>query len=326
MARALVRFGLLATGLFAALAACGGDAGEPTSDPVTAPSVLRLVATPSVGSVDSGGRVEAVVAYPERVTGSAWTACLLLVDDPAATDCPLPEVQLYGYGLFRANIDYWALQNVGNQGAPLFEALSQVNAAHPEQLPACVAAVTAQWDACAAGGWADQCAWQHAESLAACIRAGGVDVRVRFAATLDDGNTLEATRRIPFLKSGSPAVGNRNPVLFNLQVDGRQVLSDQIIQVPVGTTLLLAPTPFEQSAETYVDAVTGQTLTEQLTFTWVRTGGDLDTDHTPFGDALNTLYVPQSALGTPLTLWVFFEDNRGGVDWTRVGIDPVPTP
>jgi len=309
---------------------CGGNGGI-TSDPVTTPAVLRLVATPSVGSIDYGARVEAVVAYPERVSQAQWRACLLLVDDPAAgATCPLPFVILDNWsseGRFRTQIGTWVLQSADGLGSALFEALEQVSATHPEQLSPCLRAVADDWSACVqVASWPDDCAWQSQDRLAQCTRQQGVDVRVEFSATLDDGGQLEASRRIHFGKTGTPAIGNRNPVLFNLAIDGQALLGDQTLQVPVGTTLLLSPTPFEQSAETYTDETTGQTLTEQLSFSWVRTGGDLDTDYTPFGDALNTLYVPQSSVGTHLTLWVFFEDNRGGIDWTRVGIDPVPTP
>lgn len=312
------------------VAACGGDDGAPSS-PVTGPTVLRLVALPSIGSVDSGARVEAVLAYPERVAQTAWQACVLLVDDPTSvTGCPIPMVPLNGWsndGRFRTQIDTWTLQSVGNLGAPLFEALSQVAATTPEQLGGCAAEVVATFDACVAAnaGWPEQCAWTAHEQLRPCVLQGGTGVRVQLTATLDDGTTLTATRRLRFEKTGSPAIGNRNPVLFNVEVDGQTVLDGDSLQVPVGTTVLLRPTPFAQSGEDYTDAG-GLLQHEILSFSWVRTGGDLGADFTPFDDAVNTFFVPLDAAGTPLTLWVFFEDNRGGIDWTRVGIDPVPTP
>jgi|GEM_PF-2681051 len=311
------------------VAACGGSDGAPSS-PVTEPSVLRLVAMPSIGSVDSGARIEAVLAYPERVTGAEWQACVLLVDDPASvTGCPIPMVPLQGWtyeGRFRTQLDTWTLQSVGNLGAPLFEALSQVAATNPALLGGCAADVVTTYDACviANANWPEQCAWSAHEQLRPCVLQGGTAVRVQLTATLDDTSTLVATRRLRFEKTGSPAVGNRNPVLFNVEIDGQVVPNGESIQVPVGTTVLLRPTPFAQSGEDYTDAG-GVLQHEILSFSWVRTGGDLCADLTSFDDPVNSLFVPQDAVG-PLTLWVFFEDNRGGIDWTRVGIDPVPTP
>jgi hypothetical protein len=329
MVRASVLVLLMALGL----AGCGADDGA-ASEPVTTPTVLRLVATPSVGSVDSGARVEAVVAYPERVTASLWQACVLLVDDAAdPSACPLPLVQLYGDTLFRARVDSWTLRSVGDLGVPLFEALSQVAstdaaAAPPaHRLDACALQVVAAWDACVAssGGWPDQCVYEADDRLRACVQQGGTDVRVHYAATLDDGSTLKASRRLSFLKTGSPPIGNRNPVLFNVVVDGVNVPEGQALQVPVGSTLLLQAIPFAESSETYTTAA-GTTATERLQFSWVRTAGDLDVDLTPSDDPFNALFVPESALGVPLALWVFFEDDRGGIDWAHVAIDPVPTP
>ena len=324
--RAFVLAALVVAGM---AGGCGGDAGT-VSEPVSAPQVLRLVATPSVGSVDHGARVEAVVAYPERVTQATWKACVLLVDDPASATCPIPTLDLgswTGDGRFATQLYPYSLQSIGDLGTPLLEALAQVQATHPELLGGCAGDVVDEWTRCTASeAWPDQCTWSVRELLSTCILQGGATVRVQFTATLDDGSALQASRRLRFEKSGSPAIGNRNPVLFHVEIDGRQVSDGETIQVPVGTTLLLRPSPFELSAETYTDDVTGQTLTEQLSFAWVRTGGDLDADNTTYDDALNTLFVPESALGTSLSLWVFFEDNRGGIDWTRVGIDPVPTP
>ena len=218
--RAFVLAALVVAGM---AGGCGGDAGT-VSEPVSAPQVLRLVATPSVGSVDHGARVEAVVAYPERVTQATWKACVLLVDDPlAGATCPLPYVTLESWaseGRFSTQIGTWVLQSADGLGSALYEALAQVIAAHPEQVGACVRAVVDGWSACVAmSRWPDDCAWQSQNGLGECMRQQGVDVRVEFRATLDDGGELASSRRLHFGKSGSPAIGNRNPVPDYLVID-----------------------------------------------------------------------------------------------------------
>ena len=319
-------FGLMLTLALLLAGACGADRGASTP-PVEQPAILEIVASPPVTNIEHSVGLEAVIAYPEQLTELRWEACALLIDDPADSDaCPLPIIPIYNAQGHWAYFSGWDLYQLSDYGASLMEALSQALGTAPEQVEPCVVPVAIAWEECVAAGeaWPDACTDIAFQGIEACIYAGGVDVMVRAVGSLEAGGEISRRRRITFAEPGAPAIGNRNPILFNLFIDGARVIMRDVIEAEPGALIEIVPNAYLDAAETYVDAE-GEEVLEELGYRWVRTGGDLDFDVTWFDAPGNAFTVPVG-LADPIVLWVFLEDGRGGLDYLEVAIDPVPTP
>lgn len=138
----------------------------------------------------------------------------------------------------------------------------------------------------------------------------GVDVFVLLVIEAGD-ETDEAIKRVRITVDPS----NTNPTLDAVSVDGDT--GDPVTAI-AGGKLVLEATATPESLETY--EVDGQTLSEEMRFSWLITEGSLLRNVSY--SAEGTGETEWNLEAAPATLWVVLRDQRGGVDWTSRQLTP----
>lgn len=125
--------------------------------------------------------------------------------------------------------------------------------------------------------------------------------------------TVTAFRRI-LVTSRASGQRNQNPGTFTLTGDGAALTG-----LPASASTLRATLDNAGDAETYtLKSRSGpdQTLTEEITFNWLVTGGTLDSYRTTSGN--DNAFKPATTAPSPAALVVIARDNRGGVSFTKL--------
>lgn len=144
----------------------------------------------------------------------------------------------------------------------------------------------------------------------------------RFAAGWEARPHVSAVKRLRVRGPDAPSAANHNPPLDGIALDGAPLPPPSASPAPVGPGAKRALTPIlprDEAAlrETYreVDGE-GRALgekTEEWTYSWFTTGGELSDLHTRSATQTVELTAPSSG---PAVVWLVVRDLRGGVAWT----------
>jgi hypothetical protein len=125
------------------------------------------------------------------------------------------------------------------------------------------------------------------------------------------------------LRLGDGMPPNTNPSVMSVDVldaAGNPTPLDEAtpLVVHAGDVLTLTATSPPGDAQMYT-AVTGQTVTETLKYSWFCTAGTLDSDRTSATEPTNLLTLDERLpeLGGNVDLFVVVHDERGGVGYTH---------
>lgn len=345
-------FALIASALILACGAEQAAMSEP-EPPLTEATFLGLVARPP--EAPSGGTImlEAVFAYPDQVSELQWNACPLLINagttltsSGSAGTCALPTFPIYEAWSDRARLYGWEMGWEVDQADALYGALTDAIDRKLDAVSPCVRGAVELWSGCLAADddFAQNCFFNARSNLSSCVQQEGVDLLVEASslaqeldadgAALGDERALARLTRVRFRGESEEQQANRNPLLFGLDLSGRAAMRDDVVPVDEGAVLTLLPNLYEESIEEYFEANgTGPNgehiLRERLSYRWYRTGGEVDRDRSsPSEPAITFTLPPPGSVAeiVPIDLWLFVSDNRGGVDYLKVTIDPVPTP
>jgi len=289
------------------LVGCGPEFEKPSL--VTGPRVLGIVADPPEVAFSEGTRLEAVIAFPEKVSSLSWTWCPLSLGASMGYKCAVPEVPNPDSSptiTFDATTLGTMLEGMRPQFGQLVPFLRQT----VRQSDVCLRDVIGQWDAC---NGQSPCADEVFNAFMGCLHAGGVGVTFHLHLQLEDGTAMEAYKAV-LVRDPGPS-RNHNPPLSGVEVTHSIVHKDEVTHSIPGNKLEMKVVPGPGAVEEYTDQE-GNLQKERVFFTWYTTTGDFEhTRSTPEAPE-NTLKLPPER-PDEITIWVFALDDRGGASYVR---------
>ena len=308
--------------LVLSLAACG-PAFKPQSE-VDHPRILGITAVPPEPAFDGTTALEAVVAFPEKLTVVSWAACPLSLGAELQYACATPEIPMPEKGL-TARFSGMLFQPFLAALGPMFPQLVGFLREIVQQKEYCLRDMLTAYDACSSASAPDakECIDPGVAATVKCLRQDGLDITFHLVLKRDDGAILQAYRRARFRDATAAKPANQVPTLAGVQVDGAALLvGGETVEALPGETLRLRPVFAPGAVETY-RSVDGADTKENLFVSWYATAGSFDhTRSTPeYPDASFTM-ADASQPQAEATVWVFTYDDRLGVSWLAFKVRP----